>query len=172
MRSLTIVKCGVFYNNSYQQANVSLVFVDTYNITLEWVSVQDSSDFGLFLEKAFDVSIVYSSFAQNQPFKTCFDCSGGNVYIRVITNLLIKHCTVLILCLGIKKQIIVPSSGGLSISLRQKQSYKIQFKIDFVVFYNNSGNIGENFRFLTSNTGHYSLTMNNTISTYGKSIEV
>ena len=184
LRSLTITNCGVFYNNNYRQTNVSLLVVDTYNVTLEWVSVQNGSGFGLFLENVFDVLIAYSSFAQNQPFNTCFDCSGGNVYILHYTQSTNKTLySVDIIqsnftfglnlkgCIRNKNQIIVPSSGGLSISLRQKQSYKIQIKIDSVVFYDNSGNIGANFRFLASNTGHYSLTMSNTISTYGKALK-
>ena len=70
-----------------------------------------------------------------------------------------------------KNKIIVSSSGGLSISLKHTHSYTIIFKIDSVVFYNNSGNIGANFRFIASSIGRYSLTMSNTISTYGKALK-
>ena len=185
LTSLTIVNCGVFYNNSYQQANVSLLFVHTYNITLEWVSVQNGSGFGLFLENTFDVLIAYSSFAQNQPFKTCFDCSGGNVYIlydyqptnKTLYNVDIlqsnftfgsnlKVCT-------LKEYIkfhLISSSGGLTIFLFNTQSYNIKFNIDNVVFYSNTANAGANFAFLAYSPRFYSLTMNNTISTYGKTL--
>ena len=82
LRLLTIANCGAFYNASYRQTNVSLLFVNTYNITLEWVSVQNGFSFGLHSENAFDVLIANCSPAKNQPLKTCSDCFGGNVYIR------------------------------------------------------------------------------------------
>ena len=185
LESLTIANCGVFYNTSYQQINVSLLIVDTDNITLEWVSVQNSSGFGLFLVNAFDLLIANSSFAQNKPLETCFDCSGGNVYIRYDDQTINKTlCSVDIMqsnfTFGLNLEVCsfeeyiksqyVSSSGGLTISLLHTQSYNIQFNIDYVVFYNNTANAGANFVFLAHYTGVCSLTMSNTISTYGKTL--
>ena len=79
LKSLTIVNCGGF--DSDLQRNISLLFVNVNIVTLEWVSVQNGSGFGLFLANAFDVLIANSSFAKNQPLKTCTDCLGGNAYI-------------------------------------------------------------------------------------------
>ena len=185
LESLTIANCGVFYNTSYQQINVSLLIVDTDNITLEWVSIQNGSGFGLFLVNAFDLLIANSSFAQNQPLEMCFDCSGGNVYIWYDDQTINKTlCSVDIVQSNftfglnlevcsieeyIKSQYVSPS-GGLTISLLHTQSYNIQFNIDNVVFYNNTANAGANFVFLAHYTGVYSLTMSNTISTYGKTL--
>ena len=183
--SLTIANCGAFYNTSYQQINVSLLIVDTDNITLEWVSIQNCSGFGLFLVNAFDLLIANSSFAQNQPFKTCFDCAGGNVYIWYDDQTIHKTlCSVDIVqsnfTFGLNLEVCsieeyiksqyISSSGGLTISLLHTQSYNIQFNIDNVVFYNNTANAGANFVFLAHYTGVYSLTMSNTISTYGKTL--
>ena len=186
LKSLTITNCGAFYNTTYRQANVSLLFVDTYNIMLEWVSVQNSSGFGLFLVNGFNVLLAYSSFAQNRPLKTCFDCSGGNVYIlyynqstnKTLYNVDIvqsnftfglnpKVCTVKEYN---KYHYISSSSGGLTIFLFNTQSYNIKFNIDNVVFYNNTASAGANFVFLANSPGFYSLTMSNTISTYGKTL--
>ena len=183
--SLTIANCEAFYNTSYQQINVSLLIVDTDNITLEWVSIQNGSGFGLFLVNAFDLLIANSSFAQNKPLETCFDCLGGNVYIWYDHQTINKTlCSVdivqsnftfglnLEVC-SIKEYIksqYISSSGGLTISLLHTQSYNIQFNIDYVVFYNNTANAGANFVFLAHYTGVYSLTMSNTISTYGKTL--
>ena len=58
LRSLTILNCGAFYNASYRQTNISLLFVNIYNITLEWVSVQNGFSFGLHLNNAFDLVIA------------------------------------------------------------------------------------------------------------------
>ena len=183
--SLTIANCGAFYNTSYQQINVSLLIVDTDNITLEWVSVQNGSGFGLFLVNAFDLLIANSSFAQNQLFKTCFDCLGGNVYIWYDDQTIHKTlCSVDIVqsnfTFGLNLEVCsfeeyiksqyISSSGGLTISLLHTQSYNIQFNIDYVVFYNNTGNAGANFVFLAYYPGLYYLTMSNTISTYGKTL--
>ena len=185
MISLTTANCGAFYNTSYQQINVSLLIVDTDNITLEWVSVQNGSGFGLFLVNAFDLLIANSSFAQNQPLEMCFDCSGGNVYIWYDDQTINKTlCSVNIMqsnfTFGLNLEVCslekyiksqyISSSGGLTISLLHTQSYNIQFNIDNVVFYNNTANAGANFIFLAHYIGVYSLTMSNTISTYGKTL--
>ena len=69
LSSLTITNCGAFYNSTFRPANVSLLFVDSNNVTLEWVSVQNSSGIGLSLYNAFDVLITNSTFANNVRLK-------------------------------------------------------------------------------------------------------
>ena len=84
IKSLTVANCGLDANISDQrqlysvQINVSFLFVDIINITLEWVSVQNGSDYGLCLINAFGVLIAYSSFANNGAPETL---NGGNVLI-------------------------------------------------------------------------------------------
>ena len=181
LKSLTIVNCGRF--DSELQRNISLLFVDVNVVTLEWVSVQNGSGFGLFLANAFDVLIANSSFAKNQPLKTCTDCLGGNAYILYNNQASNKtHYNVSIIqsnftfglnrkgCTRNKNKFTVGSSGGLSISLVYTQFYKIQFMIETVVFYSNIANIGANIRFIAINNGLYSLVMKNTISSYGKAL--
>ena len=74
MKSLTIANCA-FNLKSY--CNVSLFFVDVYNVSLDQVSIQNSSGYGLFLYNAFDVLISNSSFANNGALKLY----GGNLLI-------------------------------------------------------------------------------------------
>ena len=192
LRSLTIDNCGVFYNNSYQQANVSLLFVDTNNITLEWVSVQNGSGIGLYLYNAFDILIANSTFAQNQPSEKCLYCLGGNAQIRyddyyynsdyiydqpidTLYSVDIVHSN---FTLGLNSiyctinengDVSYGLGAGLGIYLNT-QSYMVQFYIDSVVFYNNIAEAGANFHFYIF-VGRYSLTMNNAVSIYGKTLK-
>ena len=74
LKSLTIANCEF---NWHQYYSVSLYFVNIKNVTLEYVSVQNSSGDGLFLLNAYDVLIANSSFANNGALETFV----GNVYI-------------------------------------------------------------------------------------------
>ena len=83
LKTLTIANCE-FYTFISDQAfpyksNLSLLFVHTDNVTLEWVSVQNSSGMGLCLVNTFDVLIVNSSFANNRG--RGLKRSGGNALI-------------------------------------------------------------------------------------------
>ena len=75
LKSLTIANCGFTWN---QYPSISLYFVDINNITLECISVQNSSGIGLFLLNVYDVLIANSSFANNGARNTL----GSNVYIK------------------------------------------------------------------------------------------
>ena len=63
LKSLTIANYEFYLNPIYSD---SLVFADTNNVTLEWVSVQNGSGNGLLLFNAFDVSITNSTFTNNR----------------------------------------------------------------------------------------------------------
>ena len=81
LKFLTIVKCVLSYQK-YKLINaVSLVFIDTHHVTLESVSIQNSSGLGLYLFNTINVSIANSSFANNQHPKKCKNCFGGNAVI-------------------------------------------------------------------------------------------
>ena len=75
LKSLTIANCAF---NWRQYQSVSLYFGDIKSVTLECVSVQNSSGNGLVLYNAYDVLIVNSSFANNGDLETYV----GNVYIE------------------------------------------------------------------------------------------
>ena len=170
LKSLTIANCGGFYSRI--QTNVSLLFVDVNIVTLEWVSVHSGSGFGLVLVNAFDVLIMNSSFTKNQHLDTCTDCLGGNAYIlyyNQATNKRLYNVSIIQSnftfglnrkgCTRRKGNYIIQSSGGLSISLMNTQSYKIEFIIESVVFYNNIANVGANFLFFFCQ--YWSLFFNN-----------
>ena len=67
LKLLTIANYGINLNANQ---SISLVFINTNNVTLEWVSVQNSSGNGLLLYNAFDVLIINSTFANNRGPKT------------------------------------------------------------------------------------------------------
>ena len=77
MKSLTISNCAFDVYSNDQKINNSLHFVDVKDVTLEWVSVQNGSGYGLFLVNIFDVLIANSSFTNNGHPETI----GGNTYI-------------------------------------------------------------------------------------------
>ena len=74
LKSLTIASYEFNLNVNYSN---SLVFADINNVTLEWVSVQNSSGNGLIFYNAFDVLITNSTFANNG----CTQTNIGTVLI-------------------------------------------------------------------------------------------
>ena len=74
LKSLTIANCGF---NWHQHYSVSLYFVNINNVTLDYVSVQNSSGDGLFLLNTYGVLIANSSFVSNGDLEAFV----GNVYI-------------------------------------------------------------------------------------------
>ena len=77
MKSLTIANCAFDAYIYDQEITNSLQFVDIKYVTLEWLSVQNGSGYGLSLVNNFDVLIANSSFANNGHPETI----GGNAYI-------------------------------------------------------------------------------------------
>ena len=81
LKSLTIANCEFYTFISNQafpyKSNVSLFFLDTDTVTLEWVSIQNGSVYGLCLVNTLDVLIINSSFANNRGLMS----SGGNALI-------------------------------------------------------------------------------------------
>ena len=184
LKFLTIVKCGLSYQK-YKLINaVSLVFIDSHTVTLESVSVQNSSGLGLYLFNTVNVLIAKSTFANNQHPKKCQKCFGGNAVIDYLYKDATKKRQVHTLDIvksnftfGLNHQDCfisevsnMRSSGGLSIFLHHKKNlFKVLVSIDSVVFYSNSGEVGANFLF-RARKGHYHLVVRNTISMYGKSL--
>ena len=81
VKSLTITNCW-FYTFISSQAipctsHISLFFVDIDNVTLEWISVQNSSFYGFCIVNTFDLNFSNSTFANNGSPKN----QGGHAYI-------------------------------------------------------------------------------------------
>ena len=182
LKFLTIANCG--FKNYSLYLTSSLRFIFTNNVTIEWVSVQNSSDWGLFLFNTFDVAIINSSFAQNKPRDICSDCIGGNALINynlhtyqdTPTTQYKVYIVQSNFTLGINLQACIKyennmleygiSSGGLAIIVHL---LNVLFYIDSVVFFSNSGAVGANFYF-SGRKSNYSLIMNNSISIYGQAL--
>ena len=79
VKSLTTTNCW-FYTSVSSQAiprtsHISLFFVDIDNVTLEWVSVQNSSVYGFCIVNTFDLNFSNSTFAGGPKNQ------GGHAYI-------------------------------------------------------------------------------------------
>ena len=74
LKSLTIANCGFYWHPYY---SVILFIIDSNNVILERVSVQNGSGDGLFLLNAYDVLIANSTFANNGDLEVFV----ANVYI-------------------------------------------------------------------------------------------
>ena len=67
LKLLTIANCGFYWDHYH---SVSLYFVDINSVTLEYISIQNSSGNGFFLLSAYDVLIANSSFTNNGDLET------------------------------------------------------------------------------------------------------
>ena len=66
MKTLTIAKCWYHINIDDKKEIVGLLITEIINVTLKWVSVQNSSGYELCLVNNYDVVIANSSFANNR----------------------------------------------------------------------------------------------------------
>ena len=173
---LTITNC-VFKGNNELQTNIGLHFNDINNVTMKWISVQNGSGLGLFLQNAFNVLIADSSFAQNQRHPG--NCTKGNAYFKYIDTKDTEtwHRVDIVrsnFSFGLNDGCYTytagfsynTNNGGLSIGMHNT-AYKLQINIDFVILYGNIGYIGGNFAI--NGNGNLSLVMNNTSISYGNS---
>ena len=87
MKMLTIAKCRYHTNISDKKEIAGLVITEIVNITLEWVSVQNGSGFGLCLVNNYDVVIANSSFANNIG-------RGMLIYSYINGNSEFNNCTI------------------------------------------------------------------------------
>ena len=77
MKFLVVANCTFDTYIYDRKISNSLHLVDIVNVTLDWVSVQNGSGFGLCLVNTFDVLINVSSFSNNGALED----SGGNAYV-------------------------------------------------------------------------------------------
>ena len=108
MKTLTIAKCRYHTNIGDKKEIAGLVITEIVNVTLEWVSVQNGSGFGLCLVNNYDVVIANSSFANN---------IGGGMLIYSYSNgnIEFNNCT-------IYNNNAKHDGGGVSIILHGKDS--------------------------------------------------
>ena len=161
MKSLTISNCAFDVYIDNQEINNSLHFVDVNDITLEWVSVQNGSGFGLCLVNNIDVLIANSSFTNNGHHETI----GGNTYIYFDDQLK-----------SLSRVNIVQTNFTLSLGYTLFLSYdsKVKVTIENSEFSHNTGRYGV----LINSYGNGSIEFhsctiyNNTVKMYGGGVRI
>lgn len=171
---------GHIAGENWSNYTMALSFIGTTNVNLHKISIQNSTDFGLFSFNTLGFSISYSSFAGNnlKGHRYCQlnTCHGGNANIMYTTlsscsnrfNIYKTSITHSNFTFGYDSSFYsVASASGLSFYMEQSDYYGIKVQLDRLVLYGNTGIQSVNFRFAVSRNAYYSLTMTNSISVYG-----
>ena len=182
--NLKITNCGrqwdlsSFLSSStpvFAFSNVTLGFMDTFNVTLKNISVVDNFGFGLCAINAFNIVISESYFSHNNynPItQGCIGlvCHGGNIALLFTDMIVPCSHDKLIYSASIVNTIITYGRGGISgfgaglyIFMEQVSVYRIKILIDKVRAYNNTGNIAV---VTTTQVTHYEITIDNLVSGY------
>lgn len=180
IRNLTIVNCGGNLTNDlvnsieemmfstaddvriyerWMRFKMAIFFMESKGILLEYISVLNSSNYGLVAVNPYDLTINYSSIAfsnlENREM-TCSECFGGNAFLfyalpdecdwtfkqykTIISHSKFSH--------GFDSSTTLRYSGsGLAIYLTQNDAFGVHHVIDNVVFHSNNGFRGANFRY-------------------------
>ena len=163
---------------------LALAVIHCKNITIREVSVQNSSNYGLFCINALRISISHSSFASNNLAGhtdcTVNSCIGGNALLvytafEECRNQFIVYSTVIRysnFSFGYDNGVYSPgSASGLSITMSQGDNYGVNATLDSLVLYGNTGFTSGNFRYLGSILVPYSsLNVLNCLSVYANAI--
>ena len=209
VRNITMVDCGytAFYSAQLQRYflplfnlssfisnmvryNMSFVAIEVYDLSLQFVSIQNSSGFGLVVINGYGVSISDTSLSQNNyryytyvtPCTGLY-CYGGNAAL-LYTNppsayMTQDECPTAIdyqvsishtnFSLGVNMYGTTPfvgfglavNSGGLFIGMEQSL-YGVDVLLDSVVAYGNTGLLGANVAFeVYEGVRYYTLTIKN-----------
>ena len=133
LKSLTIANCGAFFNNSYGEGNVSLLFVDINNVTLEWLSVQNGSCIGLYLYNTFDLLIANSTFTNNGGLNTI----AGNAAIFYEDQL--KRSSIVNI---VKSNFTLSLGYGMALLYFNENDYEVEVIIENNNFLHNTAQYG------------------------------
>ena len=174
---------GHIARENWSDYTMALSFIGTTNVNLYKISIQNSTDFGLFSFNTLGFSISYSSFAGNnlEGHHNCTlnSCHGGNAGIMYTTlsscnnrfNIYSTSITHSNFTFGYDSSFYsTASASGLAFYMEQSDYYGVEFQLDSLVLYGNTGIHSVNFRFAVSRNAYYSLTMTNSISVYGNQI--
>ena len=189
-KSITITNCGTSalhlqdeYSHDQVPAEVlcksSLAFFRVANLTVDHVSVQNGSGFGLLVASdGFDVMISSSSFTRNSA--SCRSlCSGGNLIVIFVSpfppyddeELFYEtHITNTNVSFGIGREDchLVPIGGGLSIYMNNPcfADY-VEIVLESIVAYSTS--FGSNVDiYLSQHANDHKLTISNMLSTHAQ----
>ena len=175
---------GLYTNFPFIDHSFALAIVHSNIITMQDVSVQNSTNYGLFCINALNINISYSSFAGNNwvDHENCDvnSCVGGNALL-VYTSL--ENCTNQFnvhsvnvynsnFSFGYDNGVYtLESASGLSFVMIQGDNYGVDVRLDSLTLYGNTGILSGNFRYLVSKAHSYhSLIVSNCKSLYGNKI--
>ena len=164
-------------------SNATVVTIEVYQLTIQNVSVQNSSGYGLLSINSFSIYIAQSSFVENNLrayYEHCEDCIGGNLaifYTNILTSVSLPirniHPINIIntnVSFGINlayPRLNSQIGGGMLIFMEQTRQYGIYISIDNIVAHGNTAAIGANLAFVSeARVPFYTLLVQNTVSKY------
>lgn len=175
---------GRVAKENWFESTMALALVGTTDTVLYKVSIQNSTDIGLFSFNSLNITVSYSSFARNnlEGHSECRrnSCLGGNaVFIYAILHSCSDHFITYPTSImhsnftfGYDSGLYRLASGsGLSLYMEQSDYYGVDVKLDNLILYGNTGIGSVNFRYAVSiNVPYYSLIMTKCVSVYGNQI--
>ena len=193
IRMLTIADCGstistlLYSRAALLTEMVSLAIIETRDVYLEYVSVQNGSGYGLAAVNGYGMTINFSSFSQNNLntyYNSCklLRCHGGNAAI-LFTNppscpqsSQTYQVKVLNSNFSFGVDLFAPSggiaTGGLGIFMEQTNGiFGVDVVIDSVTAYGNTGMAGANIGLKVMNSvTYYKTNIKNTLSQNGNMV--
>ena len=217
IHNITLVNCGYFaiYTAQLQhyflplfnirsfvanmlRYNLSLVIIEVYDLSLQFVSIQNSSGFGLVVVNGYGVSISHSSLSRNNYYTFVTPCTrtycyGGNAAL-LYTNPYAVYQNPGSMCptatnykvsifrtnftFGVNLYGTTPfvgfglavTAGGLFIGMEQSL-YGVNIVLDSVVAFGNTGLVGANLAIeVYESSRYYTVVINNTNSSFSNRI--
>ena len=216
IQNLTFTRCGHFGMYSPQllhyflplfnytsfvapmlRTNMSVVMIEVTNATIEYVSIQNSTGFGLVVVNGYTITISYNSFAYNNYYtldSPCTNCFGGNIAL-LYTNQRDAYNSLSTCPTPMNYELIISHSnfsfgvnidhsgsrlyvgrglgytaGGLFIGMEQRL-YGVDVVLDTVVAHGNIGLLGANIVFeVYEGVTYYTLTIRNVVSKFSNRI--
>ena len=173
---------------NWMRYRMAIAIVESNQVELERVSIQQSMQYGLVTVNAYNMTIKHCSFAYNNIRNygnSCMrrrNCFGGNallVYTLPIEcrnefNVYKTHISYSNFSFGFDSNQLSRFTGsGLSIYLEQADAYGIDHVIENTILYGNSGALGSNFRFtVTRSVVQQTLTLASVTSVFANEVYV
>ena len=181
----TILPFITLYTN-FDFINHSFAFamIHSNSITMQDVSVQNSTNYGLFCINALNMNISYSSFAGNNlaGHENCTvnSCVGGNALLVYTSlencmnqfNTYFAHVYNSNFSFGYDDGVYtLESASGLSFVMSQGDNYGVDVRLDSLILYGNTGIVSGNFRYVVSTAySYHSLIVSNCRSLFGNTM--
>ena len=175
---------SLYTNFDFIDHSFALAIIHSNTITMQDVSVQNSTNYGLFCINALNINVSYSSFAGNNlaGHENCTvnSCVGGNALLVYAS---LENCTNQFNVYSVNVYnsnfsfgyddgvYTLESASGLSFVMIQGDNYGVDVRLDSVILYGNTGILSGNFRYIVSKAySYHSLIVSNCKSLYGNKI--